>query len=328
MEQPEDCQVRPRLDGMPRIRVVVACSSRKNLAAPLLLRAEALRSGNLGARAKTWISRLTRTQAESLPAKELYAGEHWHVVRSLDEVGLAAGLEVEVWVASAGYGLVRWDHRLKPYSATFTPSHPDCVVPNSPGSHDGKSRQWWRQLSGWQGPEPHLPRSIATLADRDPGAPLIVALSAPYLAAVRDDVIEARDRHPNNLVVISAGTRVVAGLGSSLLPADGRLQAHFGGTRRSLNARVVRWLIQNWPEHRLVPDRVILSLMALGASAGAFTRPARKPMTDSQVVEYIEQQLRDGPVSKTALQRRLRGSGNACEQSRFSVLFGTVRAAR
>ncbi len=309
----------------PTVRVVVTCSNRKRLPTPARLRVRTLRARNVAARARTWIARLDGVAAESLIARDLYAGEHWQIARSLADVGREVGLAVEVWIASAGYGLVRWDHPLKPYAATFAPGHPDSVVPDlHPGRAEASGR-WWQELSKWPGPQPHLPRSITALAAQHPGDHLVVALSSTYLAALRSDLVEARGSHPDHLLVVSAGTRGVPGLGSSLMPVDASLQIHVGGTRLSLNARVVRWLIQTWPQHHLESAQVSRCLVGFPQEPWQGPQP-RTRLTDDEVLEYIlrEQSTATGS-SKTVLLRRLRASGRACEQSRFGVLFANAR---
>ena len=70
-------------------------------------------------RCRMWTTRLEDDTVAPIAAHDLYCGDHWAVAK-----GLAAGAQsrrVELWVASAGYGLVPASAPLKPYAATFTP---------------------------------------------------------------------------------------------------------------------------------------------------------------------------------------------------------------
>src|SRR5581483_11722789 len=105
-------------------------------------------------RAAGWLKLLRRGTAGTVPAAELYLGDHWAVVREL-----ATRPGVRVWVCSAGYGLVSVESPLRPYSATFAAGEPDSVCV---GAEDvtATRRAWWRALAGWDGPGPAGPRSL------------------------------------------------------------------------------------------------------------------------------------------------------------------------
>jgi hypothetical protein len=54
----------------------------------------------------------------------------------------------------------------------------------------------------------------------------------------------------------------------------------------------------------------------------------RRPMSDEEVMEFIQRaSARDSSVSHTGLLRRLRSTGQACEQKRFKRLFQEVLQA-
>src|SRR5262245_47229972 len=109
------------------VNVVVTCTNRKTRSVPSALRLRRLKGRNLEENAAAWISRLVSHQAPGVPACELYSGDHWHVARSLVEEGLRSNCRVNIWVCSAGYGLVPLGAELRPYSATFTAENPDAV---------------------------------------------------------------------------------------------------------------------------------------------------------------------------------------------------------
>ena len=179
-------------------------------------------------------------------------GEHWQVTMSLAKVGEAAGLAVDLWVVSAGYGLVHEGDLVKPYAATFTPGLPDSVIRPDQAGRRVATSDWWAQLALWRGPTSGNPRSLSELARRNPTDHLIVALGSTYLEAVLDDITAARSllKDPALLVVISAGTRPSDRLGSNLIPIDSSYQHYLGGTRLSLNVRAARWLVATSAEHR------------------------------------------------------------------------------
>jgi hypothetical protein len=146
-------------------------------------------------------------------------------------------------------------------------------------------------------------------------------LSAPYLAACRADVLAAaaRLREPDQLSVISAGTRPDSELADLILPTDARLQHVLGGTRATVNVRTAEYLLAaGLADHAAMRDH----LTRLLAAQPPLTRYDRQPMTDTEVREFIREHLRVDPAAgHTRLLRVLRGSGRACEQGRFAGLF-------
>ncbi len=103
----------PPRTSHPRLRVVSACTGKKSLAcdAPLsFVELRALERGDPPPR----LSDLPRAAA-----RELYSGmQHRTLMRGLDH--LPAGVSEELFIVSAGYGLVRGDELLFPYEATFS----------------------------------------------------------------------------------------------------------------------------------------------------------------------------------------------------------------
>src|SRR5205807_3679443 len=87
-----------------------------------------------------------------------YSGDHWSVVRSIADSSCDA-FQIRIWICSAGFGLIRWQDSIGPYSATFARSHPDSVTGRG---RTGTSSEWWNGLTHW------IPRSLSR-PDSAPG---------------------------------------------------------------------------------------------------------------------------------------------------------------
>src|SRR6266568_5508906 len=169
-------------DSLGTVHVIVTCTNRKSQLVPDRRQLGSVPAGDTDERARDWICRLSDTpDSPPITARDLYAGEHWTVACGLPD--LAGGGRIRLWACSAGYGLIPADAPLRPYAATFTGGHPDSV----PGGADG-ARAWWYALSSWEGPSSGQSRSIRELAATEPAASYLLALSAPYLQACREDI--------------------------------------------------------------------------------------------------------------------------------------------
>lgn len=299
------------------MHVVVTCTSRKTLPVPPGLRLDSVASRGLRGRAQEWIRRLSDARGtRTIAAEDLYAGEHWKIARGL--LAASPHTDIRLWVCSAGYGLIRADAQVRPYAATF--SGPSDQVP---GGADG-ARRWWDALAAWEGPMAAQPRSIRSLTAADPSASFLLALSATYLNACRDDITEAvlQVTDPDHFMVISAGARFPGSAEEVTVPASARLQACLGGTRQALNARIAAHVLSAGISSRAAASRYLTQLLA---GQPPIRRYERKKLTDEEVCAMIADRLDQAPgISASKLLREFRDSGYACEQQRFGQLHRLV----
>jgi len=303
-----------RADG--RVRVITTCSHRKAL--PPGPRIRNVESASVEDRVKRWIKALERSHGRALAAEDMYQGGHWSIVRSLS---------VDTWVCSAGYGFIPRSAEIRSYGATFSAGHPDSVVDGAQSSESASSaaQTWWSKLAEWAGPGTGRPRSIRALAEAEPEAPMLIAVSVEYLQAIRRDVIMARDQltDPDRLIIISAGAEEDSELSANLLPGDSRLQSWLGGPLGSLNAGLAKKILDSGWELSASGLRGRLADTLEGLEYPQ--RPQRTRCTDEEIRAFVRNEFDSGRRwSYTRLLRRLRDSGLACEQSRFRRLYRSV----
>jgi len=267
----------------------------------------------LSTRFEHWTDRLASASTDTLPATELYAGEHWAAVRRL----LGAhpdGRDVDLWVCSAGYGLIPANALVAPYSATFSGGQMDSVP--------RPTEEWWEHLCGWKGPSNDW-RSLSDLVASEPTARILLILSSEYLRACRNDIIEASKKldATGRLSIISIGAKRDKELDEFLLPGNADLQVSLGGTLQALNARTAEYLISEGVlDHDEMSDRLRILL-----TREVTKPPARRLMTDADIRTFIRIALDfDRTLAQTRLLRRLREDNCACEQGRFARLFSEV----
>lgn len=312
-----------------RVNIVVTCTKRKRFPLAPGLRMREVHATDIGTGFAAWIERLSTSEAKTVLARNLYAGEHWRIVRSLEDVAASSGLEATVWICSAGYGLIGLDSGIKPYSATFASNHADTVRKWRDGDTGGtSSSSWWDLQTMWPGPDPYRPRSIAAIAATYPASSLLIIASHTYLRAMAEDIRRAVGTLCDSdlLCIVSSGTNHLLGLDTYLLPSTAALQAEQGGSLHSLNIRLGRSILSEsgGEPPRLSPLRAFFAKRV--ATAPPIVRPQREPMTNDQVQTYILNSLGQDPtLSCTALLRRLRTSGLACRQERFASLFRSIK---
>ncbi|MGK0706051.1 DUF6884 domain-containing protein [Yokenella regensburgei] len=135
-----------------------------------------------------WLERLAQARRGSPPmtAGELYTGQHWSRAAAA-----AARNGAEMWVISAGLGLLHASDPVVPYEATFS-SMSFC------------HRTHWERLTTRPLSERRC-TSLKTLMQERPDDRFVVAASPVYLRAVEDDLCSARQalRSPRHLTIVT-----------------------------------------------------------------------------------------------------------------------------
>lgn len=312
------------------IHIIASCTERKRVPVPAELRLRRIANATASVRADRWWRCLSEHASVTVPATDLYGGDHWSVAKTLPGVAEASGFNAHLWVASAGYGLVPINAPLRSYSATFAGGHPDSVVSLTDGvAQSDFARSWWAILSGRPGPSLGVPRTIVDIVRHDPRAYIVTVGSPDYVGAMEDDLLSAigEASNPDRIIVISTHGRFARGvLGQHLIPSDARLQRRVGGARTSLHARVARKILEEVSEWDLSAELLQAHYRRVLASSAEPPTFDRTRLTDQKVDRFIRAELRRSPdTSCTQALRALRDGGQACEQSRFKTLFHRVR---
>ena len=307
------------------VRVVIGCTNRKTRPALTDLEMHKYHNHPFKEKATLWNTRLAHSTTDTIPAAELYKGEHWSVVKQMLNIKETNGINYEIWIASAGYGLIRSTHLVEPYAATFSPGSKDFVLSDKATNAGHTTQDWWELLAN-RPRRKKEPASLEDLATSNPSDFLVVALSETYARAVHDDLIKAAKTSNNQLVLISAGSSI-SSLTHVQSPSDARLQSLLGGSRISLNARIVLHLIQNSSKHEWSKKGIDNFLQQALAKAPELVKYNRSKMTSEEVISFIKKH-QDTHPSHTALLRLLRDSGMACEQTRFRDLYYSVHKGK
>lgn len=201
----------------PRTHLLTSCAKGKNYftsTSPVL---ETMLSTTPELLIEAWLSKLRNyTSEQAVSVIDLYRGAHWACAKEI----LKTTPNLDLWVISAGMGLLNSSERVIPYEATFN------KLPFAPSS-------WWEILTeATQGVRRCC--SIAQLMQTYPGDNYVISGSPVYVAAVERDIkagIAALNNPVAQLTVITSG-----GYKGILEPYLVRSHA---GMLNSLNANMV-----------------------------------------------------------------------------------------
>ena len=307
---------------MPAI-VLTACTNRKRVRPISVLTAGSLPKGLLAEVAETWLSRVSMAQ-ERIVANGLYCG------RSFVEARLAAQkCGAPLFVVSAGLGLIDAGKEVPSYSLTISNGAADNVLSRIEGGARSAA-EWWRCVSIGS----PLGERLEELARRRPDGPILVALAAPYLRMIEDDLLSLPETSRDRLrIFVRGGDAVIAdSLRHWVMPYDGRFDSEnspLRGTHGDFAQRAARHFAET-----IIGEVTSMDLEKHHAAVARALAPLTAPVSirrasasDAQVKDLIREHWATAEGRAGRMLRLLRDELQiACEQTRFAGLFREVRA--
>jgi len=304
---------------------VSTCTFRKTVKPDPACLMGMVEGADLSTRFRNWTHNIESCRAPLCRPLSLYSGGSWSAVRRIIE----ASSGIRPWVVSAGHGLISVDQPVCSYGATFAAGEADSILA---GKSDSNSlREWWRLLCEWRKKLGAEISSITEIALRYPNEPIVAALSADYLKATLDDLVQARCAlaDPDLLILISAGTKPKGPLANNLVPADARFEHLFGKSRLVLNNKIAALVLREFKPEQMRARQVSEHLEKMICELPPSSYPTRTRGTDADVRRFLESKLSTiAHPSYTALLKEYRALGRACEQRRFRALFRETSSAQ
>jgi hypothetical protein len=301
------------------LTIVVTCTNRKSVLPAPVLQVRTLRSPKVETRAAEWSERIADFTGQRTPVRDLYCGEQWQHAMHIAIRAAGRGWTPEVYVASAGLGLLSIDEAVPSYAATFAPYEEDSVGKSAP-----ELQAWWRRLGNARRAAKLSPVDVADLVSARPDSDYLVVVSGAYLEGLEADLCAAVQylNDPETLVIVSSGASAKSIIAKHIVSPPAKVQAILGGARQALNVRVGGWLLSELGPERFDVGSAASAVKKLAGEAPELVKFDRKELDDDAVTAFI-QAWADTEVAPTAsrLLRVLRDRGFACEQKRFGRLF-------
>ena len=302
--------------------VVVNCSKRKRLPPAPTLCSSTLPKGPLSSVLTEWEARVAAADA-TISAGHLYGA------RAFREATIAAkSSDADLWIISAGLGLVRSTDSVPAYDLTVSPGSSNNVLDIVEG--DVKAHDWWRYLTAKT--ERFLGLSERLMQLRDPSDLVLLALPVPYLQMIRTDLTGLPPaRHAAIRIFTAPSFRFGdASLDAAFMPYDARLDgpsSPYRGTSTDFAARALRdfttAILPELPEASSKEHAVAVAKRLENWPRAV--RLDRKRKSDSELLEIIRANWSDGGSSASRMLRLIRDElGVACKQARLKALCGVV----
>jgi len=278
-----------------------------------------------------WVRALTNTKgygATEYNAEDLYdKGGYWPRILRVVSKARRQGFEPRLWVASAGYGLLKGTDRVVSYGATFAKNAPDTIFRSK--DKPKIAQRWWRELSAWNHMSGykgiHTPR-IADIPRFEKDAFLLVVMTPPYIHAVERDLLRTAKKvkyDGNRFAIIGTkgmyqklSRKSLKLLKPHLVPIHAKMQHAVGGGLIALHAYVAYALIREAHPNTL-------SASTLRKHAKKLLKEGEQIHKDTFVGDNIVRKFLGSnlPGTKTALYNQFKKAGYRCFVERFNKLY-------
>ncbi|WP_336794009.1 hypothetical protein [Pantoea anthophila] len=274
----------------------------------------------------SWCNALNESISTSTTvcAADLYKGGHWATAKAI-----LNNYPVDLWVLSAGLGLLHHKDKVIPYKATFAVGY-DESIPLYSQEYFGKTfhRTWWKEINNRSIFKSKHPTSIVELMKKNKKDYYIICGSPDYINAIELDVINGLeylvDAKKQLLVITSK--KINSRLNAYLFKTNQNIAQWLRCNMLMLNISVAKYIVNEFTSKRLndlneLSQKLIEELNALPE------REVKKGVRRSpeEVKSFILNIMEKKPdISATHALREFRDSGNSFEEKRFRAEFKTL----
>ncbi|MEN6440777.1 MAG: hypothetical protein ABFD97_19575 [Syntrophobacter sp.] len=300
------------------IILITTCTHRKRRPVPTTLQAHSLQEGSQDRVLNEWCDQL-RTNPTVGSASSIYCGRGFR--EALEARFVTGG---DLWIISAGLGLVAQNSAIPSYSITINPSGPDSILKKIKGERFSPTR-WWTGITGFNS----FSDPIHRLVMDNPTKLFVIALSQAYARMVQQDISSLNEDVLKRLrlVGLALGPVLDSRLQSIILPYDERLDgpgSSAPGTRSDFAQRAMKHFVteclhlSDLNDLRSHADTVEQVLSGYGHRQ----IPKRKRLSDQEIIDVMLRQWHTPTINSSKMLRILRDNEQiACEQSRFKELY-------
>jgi hypothetical protein len=299
--------------------VITNCTSRKRGGAHPVTLNEEQHPADLGEVSAAWQKALATTPPVHV-VRDLYAGRTF-----ADAYRAARVVEGELFVASAGLGLVHEADQAPAYDMTFADR-------TNPLARIGARVQftpadWWGTL-GRSGVGRGL---ISDLVRATKPSLTLLAMPAGYLAMIARDLDALQPEELESLRIFTSTSGAEAlprKLRMCAMPYDERLESieGYSGTRTDFAQRALLHFVERLSGHQQCASEAKILVQSTLAGLAPRIIPTRKRLTDAEIAMLLRNQWQAHKGSSVQLLRYLRRDAQvACEQKRFQGIWTSLR---
>ncbi|MEC5320698.1 hypothetical protein VSX61_17420 [Brenneria populi subsp. brevivirga] len=278
----------------------------------------------------SWCNALIKANSTSTSVyvEDLYKGGHWTTAKAI-----LKNYPIDLWVLSAGLGLLHYRDKVVPYKATFATGYEESI-PSYSNEYVGKSfhRTWWKEITERSSFKFKHPTSIAELMKKNKRDYFIICGSPDYINAIELDIINGVgylvDSKKQLLIITSK--KINNRLGDYLLKSNKNMAQWLKCNMLMLNISLAQYIVKEFTRK----ESNDLSEISLQLSDKLKELPEREVnrgirRSPEEVAHYILSLIQQQPsISATHALRVFRDAGNSFEEKHFRTVFKAVSSSK
>jgi len=298
------------------IEIISSCTNSKTKIADKTLTIEYYnKEKNLDEIIKIWKDTIRKNKFDKYKTTNLYKGIGWRATLNTYNF-FSDHYEAELYIASAGYGLIHHSTKISSYNATFAPRTLNSIEKFN--QEKTSNIKWWDSINSFQ---------VDSFSN---DSYIFVILPHNYLIATQNFIKKLIKQHGKRVFIFRANqNEPLSFMQEYTVEFDLRFNSYQTGTLSSLLARAVLWLSKEIIEHN-IPFEHHLFQEHIEKTMKNYTQykmPKREQLSEEKLIKKIENMIaNDGIISASKGLKKLRESGIACEQKRFGSLFKKVKS--
>jgi len=299
------------------INIISSCTNSKKQTSNESLRIETFnKSMDLEDIIKIWNNNIQKQGEITYKVSELYKGGSWKA--SLDtKVKLLKKYKTELYIASAGYGLIHSEGKILPYDSTFASSSSNSVSKFQNHSKVKSNTRWWNSINRF---------SLASFSDE---SYFFIILPHNYLMAAQDTIKSLINIFGNRVFIFTANKHSLPEfMKNNIIKFDSRFNNFQSGVISNMLQRAVLWLsneitIKDIPLfHAALQNHIEKEMLKYES----FVMPIRTKLSEEELYKNIKLMVeKENIQSASKGLKTFREMGYACEQKRFGKIFKEIK---
>ncbi len=231
---------------------------------------------------------------------------------------LSSKTKTDLYIASAGYGLIHSDKDIYSYDCTFSSGDSNSISKFNNHLDSPSNILWWDKINTFS-------------SDSFPDdSYFFIILPHDYLLAAQNFIQEIIHKYNKKVFIFIANKKSVPSfMEQNIVKFDSRFNSFQTGVMINILQRAVFWLsneiiMKDIPlVHKDLQNHIDIKL----AQYKTFTMPARKQLSEEEIYEKIRLMILYNNISSaTQGLKYFRQLGFACEQKRFGKLFNEIKS--
>ncbi|MFV8907329.1 hypothetical protein ABQ333_19020 [Serratia fonticola] len=317
---------------MNNINLITTCTNGKNSDSKAILSLSQFSSGRTPSNVlvNSWCNALKEAilTSATVCAEDLYKGGHWATAKVI-----LKQYPVDLWILSAGLGLLHHKDKVIPYKATFAVGYEESI-PSYSHEYVGKTfhRTWWKEISERSCFKSQHPTSITELMKKNNRDFFIICGSPDYINAIELDVINGLEYlvDSKKQLLIITSKKINNRLEGYLFKTSQKMANWLKCNMLMLNISMAKYIINDFTSNKS-NDLNDISLHISDDLSELPEREIKKGIRRSpeEVNHFILKMMHQEPgISATHALRTFRDSGNSFEEKRFRAAFKALSGTK